>query len=277
MSIQSSPIVHALPYPVLEAGNLSFPEGNYEPIVKMCEDGCSVEITHQISGAPFIEKLIDKGLVEYCCLFSVPKSGIRRLYKTEVTGKIEWVDTIVGESPKLRPILIYTGEDKKIKFTKECGVAELWLGKTITLPKGARLARGKFLNVNSSECQFLRFAKIPELPRGTFNVEANTEDGFYFMVKSSPDVFHFVQRPEMESALRSGLLTAVVAQCFSILKIDYNESDDNSIESFPNLKILSSKLMAEYGYDWNDEEFDPMLAATNLYPFQVPYSVEEDD
>ena len=277
MTVKSSPIVHALPYPVLEAGNLSFPEGGYEPSVEMGKDGCSVTIEHKIFGAPFIENLIKEGVVEFYCLFSVPKSGIRKLYKTKKKGKIEWEDSTVGESPKLRPILIYTGEDKEYEFTKECGVAELWQGRKAILPKGARLARGGFLNVKASEYHFLRFTKDETYDRGSFNVEASTEDGFYFKISAAPDVFNFVQKNGMDQPLRSTILTAVVAQCFSILKYKYKETDDNSNEGFSNLKILSANLEEEYGHDWNDEEFDPMKAATKLYPFKVPSSGQEED
>ena len=275
MTIKSSPVVHALPYPALEAGNLSFPEGSYEPSVKMREDGCSAEIEHKISGASFIEKLIDDDKIGFYCLFSSPKSGIRKLHKTGMTGSIKWENSIVGEPPKLRPILVYTGEDKEHIFTKECGVAELWHGKKIILPRGARLARGGFLNVNTSEYSFLRFEKGDFAP-GIFKVEANTEKGFYFTIRAAPDVFSFVQKHGIEDALRLGILTGVVAQCFSILKHEYKERAEDGNE-FGNLKILSAKLEQDYGCDWNDDDFDPMLAATTLYPLRVPSSGKENE
>ena len=276
MSVKSSPIVHALPYPVLEAGNLSFPDGSYEPKVEIGQDGHSIAIEHNITGAPFIERLIEEGVVGFYCLLSIPKSSVRKLYKTDRAGVIKWEKDIVSEPPKLRPILVYTGEDKEYTLTEECGVAELWQGKTLMLPKGARLARHHFLNVNSSEFSFLRFKKSDEYSRGMIDVKASTEEGFYFTITAALDIFNFVQRGGNDP-LRSTILTAIVARCFSILKEEYQENEDDSNDSFPNLKILSAKLEQECGFDWNDDNFDPMFAATKLYPFQVPYEKNMDD
>ena len=278
MPVKSSNIVYALPYPALEAGNLSFPQGSYEPEVRMGDDGHSIEIEHRISGAPFIERLIEEGLVNFCCLFSVPKTGIRKLYNTEKVGEISWEKSVVGQPPRLRPLLVFAGKDRKFKLTKKCGVADLWQGKSITLPKGARLARGDFLDVNNSEYSFLRFSKGEgdEYKRGSFKVSPSNEDGFYFKIVAAPDVFDFVQKNGMDVALRAGILTGIVGQCFSILKYKYKETEDDS-NDFPNLRTLSSKLESEYGSDWNDEKFDPMLAATTLYPLQIPSTAINDD
>ena len=269
MPAKSTTIVHALPYPVLEAGNLSFPQGNYDPNVQMQDDGCSIEIEHRISGAAFIEKLIEEGVVQFCCLFSVPKTGVRIMYQTKRKAIIQWESSIVGQPPRLRPMLVYTGNDKQYKLTKGCGVASLWQGKEITLPKGARLARGSFLDVNNSECSFLRFSKDKKLEQGICTVSPNHEDGFYFTIKAAPDVFNFIQKKGMDVALRSGILTGVVGQCFSILKYEYSDSNDD-YQEFQNLKTLSAKLEKEFGEDWNSDNFDPMLTATTLYRFQVP-------
>ena len=277
MSVKSSPIVHALPYPALEAGNLSFPDGNYEPNIKMGQDGHSAAIEHNITGAPFIERLIEEGVVGFYCLLSIPKSSVRKLYKTDRAGPIKWEKDIVSEPPKLRPILVYTGEDKEYTLTEECGVAELWQGKTINLPRGARLARGSFQNVKSSEHNLIRFKKTDEYSRGMIDVKVSTEDGFYFVVNAAPDIYNFVQRRGINEPLSNSILTAVVARCFSILLNDYKENEENSNDSFPNLERLSENLKQEYGCDWNDESFDPMLAATKLYPFQAPHEKNMDD
>ena len=276
MSTKSSPIVYALPYPVLEAGNLSFPDGIYDPKIEMGQDGYSAKIEHHISGAPFIDKLIEEGVVGFYCLLSVPKASVRRLDETSQIGEITWEKDIVSEPPKLRPILVYTGEDKEYTFTEKCGVAELWQGKTINLPKGARLARGSFLNVDSSECSFLRLNKSENYSRGTIDVEASEENGFSFVITAAPDIYKFV-RSGGNDPLRLAILTAVVARCFSILKKHYKENQTDGNDNFSNLKLLSAKLKKEYDCDWNDENFDPMLAATKLYPFQTQNENLDDE
>lgn len=277
--MKASPIVHALPYPAIEAGNRSFPEGLYGAELRVSKDGRLVEVEHTISGAPFIEKLIEDDLVRFACLLSVPKAGIRRLIDTGRVGKVDLEDSIMGEPPTLRPVALYVGEDMEHEFTADCGVAELWRGQKITLPKGARIARGSFNKITPSDLSPIRFKQKKELPLGTFKVEQSTEEGFYFIVHAASDVFHFVQNPGDHLTLKDTIVTGVVAQCFSILKHEYGESDDEerSIDDFSNLKLLSEKLHSEFGYDWSDDAFDPAEAATKLYPLHVPTMSSGED
>ena len=282
MSMKASPIVHALPYPALEAGNLSFPTGEYKVSTQVGKDGYSVEVEHQISGAPFLESLIADGVAQFGCLFSIPKVGVRRLDLTDTKKQtICWDTSILGEPPKLRPVLLYTGAEREYKFTKKHGVAEIWQGKKALLPEGAKLARASFFNITSSEYHFLRFKNKPEYASGSFNVEANTEEGFYFNILAAQDVYDLVQNPGKDAALRLAVLTSAVSRCFEILKEKYREREDDSNESLSNLTILREKLNTEYGCDWNDEDFDPCLAASKLYPIQIPasapYQENEDD
>ncbi len=275
--MKASPVVHALPYPSLEEGNLSFPEGEYEAEAIMGKDGRSVEIEHIISGAPFIENLVEQGLVQFSCQLSIPKAGVRRLIETERRGRVELDEALMGEPPKLRPVMLYVGDDKEHEFTEECGVAEIWQGKKITLQKGAKLARGNFFNITPSEYHFIRVRPSKERDPGTFSVRPNTEDGFFFRVEAAIDVDKLIRNPGKDKALRYSVLTGVVGRCFSILREDY-ASEEDSIEAFPNLKILSDKLKWEFGCDWTDKDnFDPMLAATMMRPIEVPKSLSDED
>lgn len=277
MSMKASPVIHALPYPTLEAGNLSFPNGDYQTPATIGKDGHSVEIEHQISNAPFLEKLIKNGDAKFGCLLSIPKVGFRELSLSDSKSQtIEWAEDITGEPPKLRPVLLYTGAEKKYKLTAKDGVAKIWQGKKVNLIKGAKLARANFLNVRVSEHSFLRFKKSDDYEPGTFTVKANTEEGFYFTVTAAKDVFGLVQGGQ-NPALRLAVLTNAVTQCFAILKDDYKESDDDSFDSFSNLRVLSEKLHSKLGHDWNNDEFDSLLAATSFHPINIESSPDEED
>ncbi len=277
MTIKASPVVHTLPYPALEGGNLSFPEGLYEAKATMDKGDRFVEIEHIISGAPFIENLIEQGLVQFSCLLSIPKAGVRRLIETEQKGRVELDKSLNGEPPKLRPVLLYVGEDKEHEFTEKCGVAKIWQGKKITLPRGAKLARGDFFNITPSDYHFIRVRPSEKRDPGTFSVKPNTEDGFYFTVDAAIDVEKLIRNPGKNRALRYSVLTGVVGRCFSILGDEYS-SEENSIEAFPNLRVLSDKLKAEFDCDWTDRDnFDPMLAATIMRPIEVPKALPDED
>ena len=141
--MDSSPIVHTLPYPTIEDGSISFPDGKYS-INAERKAVNKVDLVHEITGAPFLSKLIDNGDAKFGCLVSVPKTGYRKLDTCDSNKqKIEWELGITGEAPKLKPVLIYTNDDKEFKLSKDDGVADIWQGKKIVIPKGARLARGE--------------------------------------------------------------------------------------------------------------------------------------
>ena len=285
MSMKSSPIVHALPYPALEAGNLSFPEGQYEADANISKDGRSVEIEHKISGAAFIENLIEDGLVKFACQLSIPKAGVRRLLITERKGVVELDESIMGEPPKLRPVALYYNERieniddaNEYELTEGCGVAEIWQGKKVRLLNGTRLARGDFLNITPSEYHFIRVKTSEDYDPGTFSVKPNTEEGFYFTVHAAPDVAKFIKNYGKDKTLRNSILTGVVGQCFSILKQDSDGSEEYSMEAFPNLVILSDKIKSQFDYDWTDKDnFDPMRVATMMYPIEVPKMLSDED
>ena len=279
MAMKSSAIVHALPYPVLEAGNLSFPSGSYETEVVVGSDGHSATVTHTISGTPFIEQLVADGTAEFYCHLSIPKSGVRRLIKTGRHGSCEWDADIVGESPKLQPVVLYIGDEAEHELPESNDVAEIWQGRKVILPKGARLARGDFFNVNSSDHSFIRFKEDMDYSPGTFRVQESHEDGFYFTVWAHGDIVKFVQHYGDNDELRVATLTGIVAYCFSMLKNWHSSNDDdtNRLVEFPNLKLLSAKLEEEIGWDWTDENFDPVLAATTMYPIRVPAPQPDDN
>ena len=179
-------------------------------------------------------------------------------------------------------MLLYVGEDIEYKLTGDCGVAEVWQDRRIPLPNGARLARGDYFNVTPSDHALIRFKENTDYDRGVFTVSENSEDGFYFSVQAATDVHRFVRAPSENKDLRAAILTGIVARCFSILQERYKPSEvdeyESVIDDFPNLKVLSAKMIEKLEHDWTDDNFDPMLAATMMYPAQVPaLQATEDD
>lgn len=282
MAMKSSPIIHTLPYPTIEDGSLSFPDGSYEVKTEMMSSGNAVIVSHIISDAPFLSELIESGNAQFGCLLSVPKTGYRKLFFADSKAKeqkIEWDLSIAGEAPKLRPILLYVGdEEKKYEFTKDHGVAEIWWGRSISIPKGARLARTNYFVAKSEQHKLITFSLDEELENGSFEVEPKTEGSFCFGVKASRDLFNFIQNDRNKNCpLRWCILTHITSRCFEILKEDYSSKGEDGWENFPNLRALSEKLKGEIGYDWDDEYFKPELAATLLYPLRIPKGELEED
>ena len=277
-----SSTVRSLPYPALEDGNFSFPNGSYDVSTQLLgNSGTKVRLKHEISNAPFIDKLVNDGDAKCACLVSVPKTGYRKLYITDSRSQeIEWNLDIAGEPPMLRPVVLYIGNEKAYTLNRRDGVAEVWQKQKISLYKGARLASGRYLRPSISIQSLLTVKQKEEMKAGSFTVVPNTNEGFYFTMYAASDIFNFVQNPQGNIELRGSILTHAVSQCFSILERDYGvEIGDESEDQWSqhkNLVALAEWLDAQDMPKWFDDDFDPVCTATELYQIRIP-EVNEDE
>lgn len=272
--------VRALPYPTLEAGNFSFPNGSY--VVKSQQEGTAgneVRLKHEISGAAFVENLIQEGRAKCGCLVSVSKTGYRKMENGTEDNKYEqvvsWDLSIAGEPPLIGPVIILN-EDVEHQFSEEDGVAEIWQGKTIKISRGARLARTQYLRPTATMHHLLKVKKAENMEEGRFKVEPNTNDGFSFSVVAAPDVYDFLQNPQGHDKLKHSMLIHAVSRCFNILQNEYGSNSDSGEEGdeiwaeYFNLRALSDWLNNQGLSHWCDDGFDPMETATKLYPAKIP-------
>ena len=279
----TSSVVHSLPYPTIEEGNFSFPDGVYNIEHKVLETGSLARLMHKISGAHFFEKLIKEGQAKFGCLVSVPKTGYRKLLLSEtVEQTVSWDFDIVGEPPMLRPLLLYVGDPLEHSFVDGDGVAKIWLNKSVLIPKGARLARGSFLRPNSSLAHLLILTKDPNLKKGSFKISVNTENGFDFKLEAATDIFIFLKGSGINLQLRRSILAHAVSRCLEILSTEYGakSAEDDAIdgwEQYSNLVALSDWLMLQDMPHWSDDNFSPELVATQLYPLLISDQEEEDE
>ena len=281
---KASPAVRSLPYPAIEHGNFSFQDGEYSATPHLRDtSGCSVELEHKLIGAPFIESLIEKGEAKYGCLVSVPKTGYRKLFLTNsCKQKVTWKLAVVGEPPILGPVILYIGDDKQHKFVEKDGVAKVWQGREVIIPKGARLARGHYLRPRATMLNLLSVKLRKEMPAGNFTVVDNSNKGFHFTLEAAQDVYNFVQKPEGESRLRKSILIHAISRCFEILKEKYSDSSEDEDTSsnwdeLSNLRALARWLDDQKISHWSEENFDPVLEATKLYPVDIPKNNKDEE
>ena len=277
-------MVRSLPYPAIEEGNFSFPEGNYEvtPEKPPGNSMTSVILRHELRGAQFVENLIQEGKAKFACLLSVPKTGFRKLYIADSNEQeISWDLGIAGEPPMIGPVVLYVAEDKlNHKLTKKDGVAEVWYNREIEIPKGARLARGRYLRSSAAIQNLIRVRVNKNMESGSFFITPNSNEGFYFYLEAASDISEFIQNPQGESELRGSILVHAVSQCFNILKTSYDasgeegEDEGRQWEQYKNLVALSDWLAAQNMLHWSDENFDAVRVATQLYPIRIPFSTE---
>ena len=163
-------MVRTMPYPVIEDGNFSFPGGSYEVTPQAGENGkTSVVLQHDLSGAPLIENLIQRGDARYACLVSVKKTGYRKLELADSSRQaIRWDSGVAGEQPILGPLILYVGDDLRQKLSAQDGVAKAWQNQTIQIPRGARLAKAGHLHPEMSIHHLIRVRIKKDLNPGGF-------------------------------------------------------------------------------------------------------------
>ena len=264
----------AFAWPVLEAGNGSYPNGIYSVSCEDKERGKSLSLTHSVRGAPLIDEWMASGKTSFVCSVAAPRSMYRNLHVcNNPTQLVEWVRDDLGEYPIFTPMIVVRANITHVANSETDGLNQIWDGRTLHLPKGARVAVGNTFRLQAGFNGLLDFNLDDQLKLGRYKVEPSSEDGFKFKVYLASDLHGYLQNRRNEVA-GENIMTAVITTAFGILQRDYYKdekaSDGESWRSFSNLKGLAS-LLNEHGLDhWSDEKFKAEMAATGLHPHKLP-------
>ncbi len=262
-------------FPVLEEGNLSFPNGRYVVSFESGSDEASFEITHRIEQAQLINDLIAAGLAKFVCIVSSPASSYRTSHISEVSSQvIRWNEDDLGEPPLFTPMVVVSKPFERILNQNRHGIHRLWHGQTISFQTGMRLAISRVVQLKSSVISLLSFHENKDLGEGKFQVKAETQEGFRFRVELAPDLHHFL-RINIRHSARAHIITHIVSACFSHLMIYHADDDDDNggWRSYQGLRALAAYLESKNLPHWSDKaEFNPELVATQLYPHRVDES-----
>ncbi len=264
--------VRAHEHPILEAGNISFPDARYELEFGEQDNQMSYSLTHKIIGAPLITDLLEKGDARYACIVSSPVSSFRKTYTSQnPKHEIHWNNQDFGEPPLFTPLIVFWNEEKSITLKADRdGVHRIWDRQTVTLHKGSRLALGSVIELNSSLLQLLTLVADPSLNSGQFVVDFESEP-FRFQVKIHPDLHKFLQH--RKDAHRNNIMTHIVSACFA--RLQQANANDDDLRSQRGLQALSEHLESKGFEDWTDDDFRPEKVASALYPLKLPNSTME--
>ena len=266
-------------FPVLEAGNLSFPNGRYALEFEPGADRTSFILKHRLDGAPLISRLLIEDRARYVCAVSSPISSYRRTHVSRTPSQhIQWYAEDLGEPPLFTPMIVSTDSCELLLDQTRDGVHDVWHHQCVVLTKGSRLALGHVVQLRSSILQLLSFHANKELEDGTFFVDAETEQGFRFRVNLSVGLHAFLQYPR-KSGIRENIMTHIVTACLALLQRDFKEDsdDDGGWKSHRNLRAFAEFLESRNLLHWSDDEFHPERVATLLYPHTLPQEQEGEE
>ena len=259
-------------YPILESGNLSFPEGRYLLDIQPGEHRSSWEITHRIEGAPLISRLLEEHRAWYACIVSSPISSYRETHTSRSSQhEVRWNVDDLGEAPLFTPAILCSEDSVMILSADRDGVHPIWDNQEVILQKGSRLALGSVIQIESSILHLLSFHEDTRLGEGQFGVDCENEP-FRFRVNLHPALHRFLRYPG--SNLHHNLMTHIVTACLARLQRDYTDDDgDVGWRSKRNLVAFSEYLEQKGLGRWDDDDFSPEKVATALYPIRL----SEDD
>lgn len=259
-------------FPVLEAGNISFPKGRYILNFEPSSDRASFVLKHRIVGAPLISRLLKEDQARYVCAVSSPISSYRITHESRTAFQtIGWKESDLGEPPLFTPMIVSVASFTLRLQEKWDGVHRIWNDQVVKIEKGNRLALGHVVQLRSSILQLLSLHATKDLEDGEFYVDAETEHGFQFRVNLNPRLHSFLQYASGDG-IREHIMTHIVTACLALLKRDFGEDDEDEggWRSHRNLRAFSDFLQDRDLPHWSDDEFRPELVATKLYPHGLP-------
>ena len=261
--------IRAHEHPILEAGNLSFPHGRYVLEFTASEDRSGYIITHRIEGAPLISRLLESGEARYVCIVSSPISAYRHTHVSETARhEVRWDADDLGDPPMFTPVIVCARPLAVTLDAGRDGIHAIWDNQRIALDKGARLALGSVIQLESSILHLLSLHEDAQLKDGQFVIETETEP-FRFRVNVSTNLHRFLRYRENEN--RSNIMTHIVTACLARLQHEHAVDDgDAGWQSHRNLKAFADYLESHGLEHWTDDEFRPEKVATALYPHVLP-------
>ena len=261
----------AFPWPTLEAGNMSFPNGNYTIVCEDKEPGQSFTLRHQVAGAPLLERWLDENKVAYICSVAAPRSMYRKLHKSDAPEQlIAWRQQDLGEPPMFTPMIVACEAIQHKAAAETDGLNHIWNGIELAIPKGGRIAIGSTFGFKSGMDGMLDFKENKSLSDGTFKVTANTDGDFKFNVELAPDLHQYL-RHRRNDPIGRNIMVHIVSRALGILQEDYSEDDgEEGWQSYQSLISLTQQLEEKGVPHWSAETFHPEYAATTLYPHILP-------
>lgn len=263
----------AFPWPVLEVGNYSFPNGVYTVTCTDKDAGKSIELRHEVQGAALIERWLDSGKLDFICTVASPRSMYRMLHKSSTPEHdIAWQQQELGEYPMFTPMIVARESIQHVAEADADGLNQIWDGRNLVLPKGARIAVGPTFRFKSGISGLLDFNLDADLSLGRFRIQPSHEDGFKFKVHLAIDLYQHLRHRRNELAGKN-VMVHIVSAALSMLKREYYQDDEETGEgwqSHRNLIGLADLLEQQGLGHWSEDNFQPEFAATGLYPHVIP-------
>lgn len=243
----------SLPLLLEDGSRLDWPEGSYEPKVRVTLD--RAKIRHSIAGAPSLESAINEGHATWAAEIRCPKTLLSRVAvsagpQQTVTWRRDELDGVSWIVPGLLAVREFDLWAQELD--------PIWNDAALRVPPGWWLALGVKRKINTLAQSLLRFVKDEKLGDGRMHVQPESGTGqLRFVAHIAPDIW-----PETQTN-RTLQIAALIGACGHLPTIfgDGGEEENAVAE-----EIRDRLEMADVPV-WTEEGYDPALAATVIERF----------
>lgn len=269
----------ARPYPVMARNSLDYlPQHRYQTTQARHgnQKGSFFTIEHKISDGNFVARLISQGRATFACTLTSAHSLYREVFVESSFKELEHTQKLIWDEGKVRfpllfqPVVVLLEEIHNYPLNGFVdGVHDIWSSDEVSFPKGAFLAIAPFWQSQSTLQSILRIRKAEpeELPRGCYEVTPAEEDGFYFEIKTHPELFDSLHNCGGAFNHRDSIYAAAFAEGLGILSREFK--DEEQWITHHNLRALRKMLKDKKIKTWDEDEFSPNRAVAVFHPHVI--------
>ena len=236
---------------------MDWKHARYRTTVRVSTGGA--EVSNELVDAPELEALVDQRQAAWAVEVRCPKTLYAQTHQRGTPEfKLLWDPLDVDGRLFLRPGLIATCN---LSLPTTGLIDSIWEAPALEVPTGWWLAQGRTCTSEGLAESLLRFVRDGDRKLGTMSVAPDMGSGnLRFIVKLAPDLYdHRLKDRDVQIA---GLIAA-----FSQLRQSLPEDEpDNTV-----LDTVRARLEDAAVPTWDEEDYDPALAATTIEAFTVTY------
>lgn len=176
-------------------------------------------------------------------------------------------------SIKMQPAIVIVDPPPPIVLGEEHGVDELLHGEEVVFEKGAILTDHAWWETQLGESLFrVKKDREGELLKGSYEVIGIPNQGFYFQIRVSPELYDDMRHPGSDTANAhvQSLYAAALSEGLVQLRRDYRNTDE--WKDYSNLRSLHAHLKKQKIPTWDegaDEDFRPNQIAAAIAPHRI--------
>ena len=283
-----------LDFPVLkkDCGDFS-EEVSYE--VEAHRDGENLKITHTVKGQSFISQFVKNSDANFSVLLLYRDCSERHnhLCNTDAISTINDNQVVATQTipikfsyaPEVTPSIIVL-KDKKISVDASSGLTDFWKqGERLDIPQYSRIALGQKLKFTSGDVSKLMKVEFDD-KRGDGEMqvvvrESAGEGETPVSLLCGKDVYYELHKITQKDptipaeSLRWSIITQALCAVYAYMQNLVRTNEDYKAGGVlaAHLEMLESKTEE----NWENEEFDPSLAATKMQPYVLKMLDGGDD